>query len=303
MLLGGTAGVGVTRFLDEAIDRMRALREPMTVLRATAWPSSADEPYGPIVRAIGPALRDIPAETLAGLLGPATSEVIRLLPDLAPRLAAIGVPVDGGGPTAPERRQARTLEGILGLLGRMGEQHPVVLVIEDLHRADAATRALMTFLARISREQRLAIIGHAPAGRRRPRRPVDRPTSGRSWPGRGRRIASTLPPLDRDELAALIEGIEGERASASLLLLVAERSGGLPLVAEELLAARRELPSASLTGSFDELVIARLAIRSRECRRVAAPAVAGRPAARTRTSWRRSPPPSRSTPTGPRHAR
>ena len=68
--------------------------------------------------------------------------------------------------------------------------------------------------------------------------------------------------------ATLIEGIEGERASASLLLLVAERSGGLPLVAEELLAARRELPSASLTGSFDDLIIARLAVRSRECRRV-----------------------------------
>ena len=60
LLLGGTAGVGVTRFLDEAIERMRALREPMTVLRATAWPASADEPYGPIVRAIGPALRDLP---------------------------------------------------------------------------------------------------------------------------------------------------------------------------------------------------------------------------------------------------
>ena len=41
----------------------------------------------------------------------------------------------------------------------MGEQHPVVLVIEDLHLADAATRALMTFLARVAREQRLAIIG------------------------------------------------------------------------------------------------------------------------------------------------
>ncbi len=267
MLLGGTAGVGVTRFLDEAIDRMRALREPMTVLRATAWPSSADEPYGPIVRAIGPALRDIPAETLAGLLGPATSEVIRLLPDLAPRLAAIGVPVDGGGQTAPERRQARTLEGVLGLLGRMGEQHPVVLVIEDLHLADAATRALMTFLARIAREQRLAIVGtHQPdvVGRDDPwTADLGSIVAGPREPDR-----LTLPPLDRDELAALIEGIEGERASASLLLLVAERSGGLPLVAEELLAARRELPSASLTGSFDELVIARLAIRSRECRRV-----------------------------------
>ncbi len=267
MLLGGTAGVGVTRFLDEAIERMRALREPMTVLRAAAWPSSADEPYGPIVRAIGPGLRATPPEALAGLLGPATSEIIRLLPELAPRLAEIGVAVDGGGPTAPERRQARTLEGVLGLLGRMGEQHPVVLVIEDLHLADAATRALMTFLARIAREQRLLIIGtHQPdvVGRDDPwAADLGSIMAGPREPDR-----LTLPPLDRDELAALIEGIEGERASASLLLLVAERSGGLPLVAEELLAARRELPSASLTGSFDELVIARLAIRSRECRRV-----------------------------------
>ena len=47
-----------------------------------------------------------------------------------------------------------------------------------------------------------------------------------------------------------------------------ERSGGLPLVAEELLAARRELPSASLSGTLDALVIARLSARSPECRRV-----------------------------------
>ena len=78
----------------------------------------------------------------------------------------------------------------------------------------------------------------------------------------------SLPLLDRGELAALIEGIEGERPSASLLLLVAERSGGSPLVAEELLAARRELPTASLSGSLDELVVGRLGIRSVECRRV-----------------------------------
>ena len=266
LLLEGTAGIGVTRFLDEAIVRIQALRDPMTVLRATAWPAHADEPYGPIIRAIGPTILDLPDDGLPDLLGPATSEVVRLLPELGPRLTALGVPIDEGGETAPERRQARTLEGILGLLGRLGERHPVVLVLEDLHLADAATRALVTFLARISRDQRLTIIGtHQP----------DVVARDDSWTSdleailtgsRPERLA--LPPLDRDELAALIEGIEGERASASLLLLVAERSGGLPLVAEELLAARRELPSASLTGSFDELVIARLAVRSQECRRV-----------------------------------
>ena len=46
VLLDGTAGVGVTRLLDEAIVRIGALREPMTVLRAAAWPAHADEPYG-----------------------------------------------------------------------------------------------------------------------------------------------------------------------------------------------------------------------------------------------------------------
>ena len=267
VLLDGTAGVGVSRFLDEAITRIHGLREPMTILRAAAWPAYADEPYGPIVRAIGPSLRAKPAEALADLLGPATAEVVRLLPDLGPRLAAIGAPTDPGGTTAPERRQARTLEGILGLLGRLGAEHPVVLVLEDLHVADAATRALVTFLSRIARDQRLLIVGtHQPDVVAR----VDPWTADLEAIASGPRPPArlTLSPLDRDELATLIEGIEGERASASLLLLVSERSGGLPLVAEELLAARRELPTASLTGSFDELVIARLAVRSQECRRV-----------------------------------
>ena len=161
VLIDGTAGIGVTRLLDEAIARIGALREPMTVLRAAAWPARVDEPYGPIVRAIGPTLRALPDEILADLLGPATSEVVRLLPDLAPRLDAIGASTGGRGTTAPERRQARTLEGILGLLGRLGERHPVVFVIEDLHLADAATRAVVTFLARVARDQRLVIVGTA----------------------------------------------------------------------------------------------------------------------------------------------
>jgi hypothetical protein len=60
---------------------------------------------------------------------------------------------------------------------------------------------------------------------------------------------------------------EGERPTASLLLLAAERSGGNPLLAEEVLAARRELSGVSLGSSLDELVAARLALRTPECRR------------------------------------
>src|SRR4051794_157870 len=267
ILVDGTAGVGVTRFIDEALSRMHGLGEPMTVLRATAWPSWADEAYGPIVRAVGPTLRALPMADLVDLLGPAAPEVVRLMPDLAPVLDVVRPTAWSGGGTAPERRQARTLEGILGLLGRLGERRPVVLVLEDLHRADAATRALVTFLSRIATDQRLAIVGtHQPDVVSRDDAWTADLEAIRTGPRPPERVV--LAPLERDELAALIEGIEGERASASLLLLVAERSGGLPLVTEELLAARRELPSASLSGSVDELIIARLATRSRECRRV-----------------------------------
>jgi DNA-binding CsgD family transcriptional regulator/tetratricopeptide (TPR) repeat protein len=124
-----------------------------------------------------------------------------------------------------------------------------------------------------------------------------------------RRPAERLPidPLGRDELADLIEAIEGERPTGSALVLVAERSRGIPLVAEEVLAARRELSGASLPVGFEDLVIARLGQRSPECRRVLRLlAPAGRPlsmteladvaAAYERTTDGRPPPRSTSMP-------
>jgi DNA-binding CsgD family transcriptional regulator/tetratricopeptide (TPR) repeat protein len=77
-----------------------------------------------------------------------------------------------------------------------------------------------------------------------------------------------VEPLDRADLGQLIEAIEGGRPSSTTLLLVAERSRGNPLVAEELLAARRELLGVSLAATFDRLVTARASLRSPECRRV-----------------------------------
>jgi DNA-binding CsgD family transcriptional regulator/tetratricopeptide (TPR) repeat protein len=308
MLIGGSAGVGVTRLLDEAMDRVAGLTEPLTLLRASAWPGGDDEPYGPLIRAIGRTLSALPPNVLADCLGPATPEVLRLLPELGVRLDAADIePARETIVTAAERRQARTLEGILGLLGRLGEHQPVVVILEDLHRADAATRALVTFLARIARTQRLALIAtHQP----------DVVMREDPWAADLATLAATpqpierwtLPPLDRDELATLIEGIEGERPSAGLLLLVTERSAGIPLVAEELLSARRELPRASLSGSFDELVMARLAARSLECRRILRLiATAGRPltpvqvAASAAAFEAESARPAPRTASGPRH--
>jgi DNA-binding CsgD family transcriptional regulator/tetratricopeptide (TPR) repeat protein len=266
LLIDGTAGVGATRFIDEAIRRIDALQEPMTVLRGCAFGPGNDAPYGPLVRALRPTLDALPDDELDFVMGNATDELVRLLPELGSRVGG-----DGGIrrslSTVPERRQARLLEGILGVVGRLGERRPVLLVVEDLHRADAATRTLVTFLARIAHEHRLAIVGTYQADAIRRDDPWSKNLAGLAGAPRPHAHLQ-LGPLGRDDLARLIEAIESERPSASVLVVIVERSGGRPLVAEELLAARRELPTVSLTSSFQDLVLARIEVRSPESRRV-----------------------------------
>nr|MBA2701892.1 AAA family ATPase [Chloroflexota bacterium] len=267
LLIEGTAGVGVTRFVDEAIRRVETLMEPMIVLRGGASAAGTDRPYAAVMRALGPALDTLPDEELTTVMGNATDELVRLLPRLADRLGAPALNRRLRLTTVPERRQARLLEGVLGAVGRLSERRPVLFVVEDLHRADAATRTLVGFLARIARAQRLAIVGtYQPDSVRRSDPWATDLAELDQAPRPPARLA--LDPMGRHDLARLIEAVEGDRPSASVLVLVVERSGGRPLVAEELLAARRELPSVSLTASFEELVLARMAVRTPECRRV-----------------------------------
>jgi DNA-binding CsgD family transcriptional regulator/tetratricopeptide (TPR) repeat protein len=267
VLLEGTGGIGASRFLTEATLRLSALSEPFTVLRGRAVPAGTDEPYAPILRAIRPTLLAASDTELVELLGPGVEDGLRLVPELDTRLARAGALPEGPTVTSPERRQARLLEGILGVLIRLGERRPVVLMLEDLHHADAGTRAFATFLARVQRPRRVCLVATFQPDAVTRSHPL---TEELSTMLAARRPPERLPlePLDRDELADLIEAIEGERPTGSALVLVAERSRGVPLVAEEVLAARRELSRSSLPVSLEDLVIARLALRSPECRRV-----------------------------------
>ncbi|HXG40921.1 MAG TPA: AAA family ATPase, partial [Candidatus Limnocylindrales bacterium] len=264
VLVAAEAGLGATRLLTELERRVARLAEPVTVLRGDAL---ADEPYGGLLAPLRPLLLAADDATLADVAGSSGEEIARLVPELGPRLRSLGLMPDRPRIVDPERRQPRVLEAIHALLVRLGERRPVLLLLENLHRADAGTRRLVAFLGRISRPGRFCVVGTYQPDQMTAGHPLAATLAELAEPPRPPEVLR-LEPLTRDELAALIEGIEGDRPSASVLLLVAERSRGVPLVAEELLAARRELSSAPLTGSFGELVIARLGIRSPECRRV-----------------------------------
>ncbi|HEY5628448.1 MAG TPA: LuxR C-terminal-related transcriptional regulator [Candidatus Limnocylindrales bacterium] len=265
VVVAGTAGIGVSRFLDEGLARVAASRAAPLVLRGRAH-GPADPPWQSVLDALAPLFAARPQGELEGLLRGDARPILADLPGLAALAAAVPAPAISAL-ADPERRQPRALEALLRWLGRVAAERPIVLVLEDLHTADAATRALATFFARTAKLERIALVLSYQPDRLVRDHPF-RENLAVIDAGLRPPVRIDLGPLARRDIAALIEGIEGERPSASIVVLVAERSAGSPLVVEELISARRELRNATLTGTLSDLVAARLARRAPECRRV-----------------------------------
>jgi predicted ATPase len=148
VLVGGEAGIGKTRLIAELIARCTA--ERVRVLVGGCVPvGDGALPHAPIVEALRVLLTDLGADAVRELAGPSWRELARLLPTL-------GEP-DPSGPPSPAA-QAQLFELLLGLLGRLGEQRPLVLVVEDLHWADRSTRDLLAFLVRNLRRERVLLV-------------------------------------------------------------------------------------------------------------------------------------------------
>jgi DNA-binding CsgD family transcriptional regulator/tetratricopeptide (TPR) repeat protein len=263
ILVSGSSGMGASRLLDELQSRIAAEPgRPVALLRSDRLPAWRGAPYRPVRFAIEGHLRTLSRARVADLLGPAPEL-------LGPLFAGIpGVPtVDPAGPGGRERRTERTLEALRALLGRLAAERPVVMLLEDLHEIDAATRDLVAFLARTAGHLPLLLVGtYQPDALTRThpfRATLEAIESG---PRRLDRVE--VGPLSQPEVGALIEVHEGERPSAPLLLLVTERSRGNPLIVEEVLDARRELSGASLTAPLAQLILGRVAHRSTDCRGV-----------------------------------
>jgi DNA-binding NarL/FixJ family response regulator len=262
VLVGGEAGIGKTRLVAELTDRSRALGA--RVLVGGCLPAGGDGlPYAPIVEALRPLPGELGADSVRGLIGPSWPELARLLP-------ALGEPASG---PAGQAAQTRLFELLLGLLGRLGEQAPVTLVVEDLHWADRSTRQLLAFLVRNLRGERLLLVVTYRSDQPRPDRlgpylaELDRA-------GPVQRLE--LARLDRAATVAQLTGILGATPAADLVDAVFVRSEGNPFFTEELLAAVR-VGSGALPATTRDLLDGRVQGLAEQARWVlGVAAVAGR---------------------------
>jgi hypothetical protein len=180
-------------------------------------------PFVPLVEALRALVRTTPADQLGRLLGPARAGFGRLLPEL------------GAADPAPDFTSgtAQLFELVLGVLGRIGEERPLVLVFEDLHWADRSTLELAAFLVRQLQGIRVLLVltyRSDEVDRSSPLRPL---LSG--WERLRGVERLQLEPLTRAEVAAQAGAILGRRPDGDLVGLVFERSEGNPFFVEELL--------------------------------------------------------------------
>jgi DNA-binding CsgD family transcriptional regulator/tetratricopeptide (TPR) repeat protein len=263
VLVAGDAGVGKTRLLLALADRAR--RRGMRVLSGGCVElGDIGLPYLPVVDALRE-LADDPEE--AGLLAGAAMT--------APGLGRLLPGIEPAGPAGDDLDQLQVLDALRAVLVGLSERSPVLLVLEDLHWADRATRDLVAFLARTLRSGRVTLAVSYRSDelhRRHPLRPllaelVRLPAVERL----------ELAPFTRAELAEHLEAIAGAPLPAEQVEAIHARSEGNPFYAEQLLAAGAGDAHVELPATLAEVLLARvqgLSEPAQQVLRVAA--VAGR---------------------------
>lgn len=259
LLLGGEAGVGKTRLVEEFA--AAAHRRGAVVALGGCVEIGADGlPFAPFSTALRALRRHLPEELAAAAAGQ-EEELARLLPELAE-----GAPVTGGG-RHDEESMARLFELTARLLERVAARHTVVLVLEDLHWADASTRHLIAYLFRTLRTGRLVVLATYRSDdihRRHPLRPLlaelDRLRTVRRL---------ELGRFTRFEVGRQIAGILAHEPDPGQVDAIFERSDGNAFFVEELAVAAHEGSCTGLTDSLRDLLLVRVEALPESAQRVA----------------------------------
>jgi DNA-binding NarL/FixJ family response regulator len=247
VLVAGDAGVGKTRLLLAVGDRAR--RRGMRVLAGGCVElGDIGLAYLPVVDALR-GLADDPEE-VALLAGAAATA-----PALGRLLPRINLAEPVGGLT-DDLDQLQVLDAVRAVLTGLAERSPVLLVLEDLHWADRATRDLVAFLARTLRSGRVTLAVSYRSDelhRRHPLRPLLAELV--RLPGVER---LELAPFTRAELAEHLGAIAGVPLAPEQVEGIHARSEGNPFYAEQLLAAGAGDARGELPATLAEVLLARV---------------------------------------------
>ena len=250
VLVAGEPGIGKTRLAEEAARRAAAAGIQV------AWGRCHEGDGPPTLWPWAHVVRQLTAELapgqLAAMLGPSAAWLGPLMPELA------GPARPAGPPPLADLGAARFQlnQAVAGLLRRLADTRPLLVVVDDLHWADAPSLSLLAFLAADLKDASLVVVGTYRDVEVVPGRPLADTLGALAREPVVERIS--LGGLDRAGVARLVGRTIGGRPAEPLLQAVVDRCGGNPFFITELLrllqserrlaapdaavAARREVP-------------------------------------------------------------
>lgn len=245
MLVVGEGGIGKTRLLDAVAETCAATGG--TVLRGRCHPAERSLYLQPFVDALRPALAGLQRDELAAALRDHEAAWVSLLPDLGAVLREAPAP-----PADHDLQRRATYDAVLAALRRLGVSRPVVLVLDDLQDAGAATVDLLGYLAGQLVGARVLLVAAV--------RSEDPTVVGRLGDRAHRIRLGPLEPTAVEELAAAAGlATHGEQVMA--------RTAGHTLSVVECLRALRS-GDTGVPASLSVAVLARVARLSDETRSV-----------------------------------
>lgn len=224
VLVGGEAGIGKTTLIDTFCDS----RHDARVVRGQCVPLGGDGlAYVPIVAILRDLEAHVGRDRQIDWAGPGVASLQALRPEIT----------GPAGPLAPgPSDRTRTLEVVTEILEHASKDHPLVVVVEDLHWSDTSTRDLLGFALRALDDAPVLLVATYRTDelhRRHPLRPflaeLDRLP---------RVCRLDVPRLDRTGVAAMVAAIDPvEEADAGRVDDIFRRSDGIPFYVEELAAS------------------------------------------------------------------
>ncbi len=269
LLVVGEAGVGKTRFIDE-LATLATGRGAITIRGSCRAAGDGGVPYAPIAEGLRGLVRDAPADLMAAAVGSSG-------PDLA-RIA----PVFGRGESirtdeAAEPLQARLFDALLGFIERLSRRSAVLIVAEDLHWADAATRHTIAFLNGTLRTEQAMMVMTYRSDELPRRHPIVAWLAGLERSDRLERI--DLAPFNAIETREVMAAILESEPVPALVDRIYQRSEGNAFFLEELLGGQHpERSDGGLPPTLRDVLLARIASVPDAAMAIAnIVAVAGRP--------------------------
>ena len=247
-LVAGEAGSGKTRLFSELRSRGGSV-VPISAFGQCL--EFARSPYGPFCSLL---------QTMLAVFEPAAPPAPHLRTALRSLVPTLNLPVIEN--TDNEDLQKRWMfEAARETFMRFSAKHPALLVLEDLHWADAGSLDLLRFLAPALVDLRICLVGSY-RGENLDRRHPLHVVLGDVSRGQGA-FRFDLTPLSDDAALALIDSAVPEplRLPAETRRQICALGEGNPLFLEELTKHAIELPdavAAGLPSSLDHAVRARL---------------------------------------------